>query len=705
MESTRYMIRGFLCLIWSLTALAQPPQQNPIDTAVQAHWKARADARFEEAAAQREQARSLLAQMPVDAPQFGSWVQSVTQLYQGGGMYARAREVAQDALARTSRLGDTNPTRILLLNMMAGFWQEDRNLLKAVPYLEKAVAALEAAPPGGSGAPEAVGYINTGTIRVLVTTGRLSRIGPVYNLSSEYQRLAEVYQQLGRPDAAAAVTAKIGALASNNDNTLASFYERQGKLDEAAAIYQKQVTQAAGNPLQMTGALQSLANLYQREQRYGDAAATLQQAIATLDASGNPGARSQSMGMRQNLANMLRQAGKTEEADQIYQQLLAQNSQDPNYVQVLVNYTNYLTSTKRSGQAEALLGDYVASNPQLEPWQESNLLYARAGAARESGDTKRADEYQQAATEKGRNVQGQTPEQVLVTNILQKASSAANNGNPDEAFSLTLQAMDATPRAADRDQIAWQVPNIASILAAKKAPEKGEQLYQQLFEVVQSWSLDNLQPLLTVAQTYTRFLMGQKDRAAEVPEAIERYRKILMSARGAGTGYLADALRLTIEFERSHGGSAKRALLAAQDLLAMEESLSGSTSEPYLQAIGTLADLYGAGGDFERALPLRQQTVAIGDLVYSANDRRRAQTRINVAFALARQRQFDEAERLASEAVVIAQSMRPSQAEQFTRQLGEIRKMRTAAESKPTGQSKWFVMGASGQAGAKQIDK
>jgi hypothetical protein len=51
--------------------------------------------------------------------------------------------------------------------------------------------------------------------------------------------------------------------------------------------------------------------------------------------------------------------------------------------------------------------------------------------------------------------------------------------------------------------------------------------------------------------------------------------------------------------------------------------------------------------------------------------------------ALSRQRQFDDAERVASEAVAIGQQMRPSQAEQFARELEQIRKLKAAPPAKP----------------------
>jgi tetratricopeptide (TPR) repeat protein len=245
--------------------------------------------------------------------------------------------------------------------------------------------------------------------------------------------------------------------------------------------------------------------------------------------------------------------------------------------------------------------------------------------------------------------------------------------------------MEAAPRATDREQIAWQVPGIASGLANGKSPAKAEQLYQHLFGIVQGWSLENMQPLLTVAQSYARFLAGQQDRQGDVLQAIDRYRKLLLSAHGALTGYLREPLQMTVEFER-HQGSGKAAVLAAQDLLALEESLNGSTSEPYLNALETLANVYEAG-DPEQSLRLSRQTAAIADLVFSANDVRRGTTRIRLALALTRQEQFDEAERVANEAVAIGQQMRPSRAQQFTQQLQLIRKMKPAPAAKPASES------------------
>lgn len=368
--------------------------------------------------------------------------------------------------------------------------------------------------------------------------------------------------------------------------------------------------------------------------------------------------------------------------------MLAENpdGRDSLHLQVLTNYAQYLGGTKRGTQAEDLLKAYLADHPNLPAGEESSVLYALANTARMSGATQRAEEYQRAA-EENRQAMTKVPEgQVSVAKDIQRAQSAASRNNAAEAFSSALQALDTAPRAIDRDQIAWAVPSIAGTLA-EKAPDKAEQLYQRLFGVVESWSVDTMQPLLNVLQSYTRFLMQQR-RWSEVPTALERYRNALTSTRGSGTGWLEEVLQLTVEFERARG-SQERVVTAAQELLALEESLTGRTSEAYLHAAERLAEAYQATGDSGAELPLRLQAVAIADLVATANDGRRAFTRINAAMALARQGQFDEAERLANEAVAIGQRLRPPQPNMFAAQLEEIARMKTAPEFKGPG-NPWF---------------
>jgi tetratricopeptide (TPR) repeat protein len=602
--NVRRTLLGFLC---SLTVLAQVPRE-PFDIALESYRKAHAEGRFGEAVAHREDARALLNRTPVEAPQFASWLQQVAQLYQGTGMNLQFRTVAQEALARAGKLGDSHPTRIALLNMLADSWQQDGSLLKSVAYIEQAVAAQEAAQAMKAPASAAQASSQWFNARLTVTGCCQNRFGAVPNLVYPYQRLADAYQRLGRPEAVAGVVAKMQTLIKNNASELASFYKWQGQFDQAAAIYRKLAEQAS-SPQEAADFLRQASDAYAQEQRYDAAAASLQQAVAALESSGDPPARDQTTWMRQYIANLMRQAGQIELADQIDRQLLAERQ------------------------------DYLAHHAELPVVKFPN------------GKSSLGDE-------------------------MARAQTAASEGKFDDAFTLGLHAIDAASGAADRDQISWQVASIARAMVQRKQPALAEKLYQRLFGAVQSWSSDTPQPLLNAAHEYPAFLMAQPDRYSEVPAAIERYRDLLISADGADSGLVTQALRLTIDFERFHG-SKDKALHAAQDLLALEESLSGRTSEPYLGVIELLAQVYQFNGDAGAALPLQRQAVALADLTSRPNGIQRGQRRINLAFALARQLQFDEAEGLAAEAVAIGQSARPPA--DFANQLQQIRQMRKAA--------------------------
>jgi tetratricopeptide (TPR) repeat protein len=136
------MVRVLLFLVCWLAALAQQmPQQDPLDTAIQAAWQA-------SGAVGREQALALLQRKPVDSPRFAGWAQQVAQTYQNAGLNGQARAILQEALARTSRLGDSQLSHIAMLSLLGESWWQDGNLLKGVGYLEQAATAQAAAPAG-----------------------------------------------------------------------------------------------------------------------------------------------------------------------------------------------------------------------------------------------------------------------------------------------------------------------------------------------------------------------------------------------------------------------------------------------------------------------------------------------------------------------------------------------------------------------------
>jgi tetratricopeptide (TPR) repeat protein len=623
------------------------PQQAPVDALIRSYQSAFSNARYDEAAAARDQARALLSQIPVDDPQFANWAQRVSQLYDGGGFALQARDVLEQALARAGGLGDSSPARVVLLDALSRSWEQDRNLLKAVGYLEQAVAATEAQAPRTAQAPASAAN------RATVVTA---------NYADLYQRLFNLYRQLGRPDDAAAVLTRIAAHVKNSDGLLASLYQQYGQIDEAADIYKRQAAQAT-DPQQAASALQSLANLYQSGQRYGDAVSALQQAIGMTEVSGSPGA---SLIMRQSLANMFQQAGQIQAADEVYQQLMA--GQTSQQLGIVASYASFLGQTNRVDQAERLLNDYQASHSNGEPRGQRPLMLALANVERLAGKPELAEEYQRRAF----------PNQLQsadrgAADTMQRATEAVNARKLDEAFNLTLQALDSARGNSDLNRVYW----MASVLASEQAPAKGDEIYRRVLALAESWSVATVAPLLHAQESYAGALRNQQ-RWGEFEQVVERYRASLTAARGAGTGWLEESLRLRAGF--LYPERRQDALVASRELVALEESLGGATSEPYLRAIETLASAMEATGDRAGALPLRRRIVAIADLVYSgSNETRRTWLRINAAKAYANEQQLDAAETLAREAIAIGQHMQSPQPGAFANESQQILQMKQAA--------------------------
>jgi tetratricopeptide (TPR) repeat protein len=232
----------------------------------------------------------------------------------------------------------------------------------------------------------------------------------------------------------------------------------------------------------------------------------------------------------------------------------------------------------------------------------------------------------------------------------------------------------------DGQQVDWLVPQVAGRLAATHEPAKAEQLFRRLFALEQSRSVENLQPLIAVTQMYARFLMDQPERTGEAAAAIEEYGRVLTDANGPESASMAEPLRLRIEFERARG-EWENAEASARELLELQESFSGNTSDAYLGDLQNMARLYEAAGDTAHAAVLLRKAIGIADLNATPNNAwLRSATRMEAAMALARLGQFDEAETLAEAGVALEGKSRVPRT-QPSQELEQIREMRLAAEA------------------------
>lgn len=628
---------GFLCIGVSW---AQPPAMNPVDAAIQAVYSSQV--RFGPMVGDptlRDAARQALADAPIDSPQYGSWAHAISRFY-GNGLQARA--VLEEALARTESLPKNSVIRITLLTAMSDWWQQDRNLLQALSYAEQVMELGPAlAPPSRNVMP-----------RTLAVSGRLGVGGS--NGSFAYQRVADLYRRLGRPDEIAALTAKLAAQ-GNNAMLLESLYEREGKLDEAEKILQNEVQQAA-NPQESVGRYQALSSFYRQHQRYDDAVTALQQAISAASSIPARGGLGQNFWLRQDLAGLLQQAGKADAADAVYQQLLsdAQSTQGNMYTQTLSIYANYLGSTNRAQQGETLLNNYVSS-AHLEPWEQINVFGTLSNLAARSGDQEAASKYrkQSQAIQHEMNTQVVTPQQgVMISETLQKASTAANAGKIDDAFTLVLEAIGEAPSARDRFALVSQASNVAFMMAVHKGEDRAQQIWDRLFTTVATW--DDPESMERLYQNFAQY-QENRQKWTEAADALEKYREVLIANHGPGTGWLEDYYRRKIQLANRHLDK-QAAAAAAREFLKFEVTLSGDTSEPYLNVMEVAAPALEAAGAQDEALALYRREVKVVDLVAEPNSGQRAMVRSNVALALAHAGEFEEAETLALQAAAISKS-------------------------------------------------
>lgn len=638
---------GIAWLLCSSAALAQSPYRDPVQELIEASYRARAAGRFDEATAKWDEARDALRRIPSESPQFWHDTMAISRLYANTGKSAEERVILEQALGRTVVLGDGLRIRADILNNLAGSWEGDGNLLRALQYRERALAEAE---KNGAGQP----YL--------------------------YQQLANLYLRLGRRNDALALAERLRARRPA-DPSLASLYQQLGKTDEAAAIYRQQAQQA--EPAQRVMPLQALASLYESNQQFGDAAAAVRQAIGAVENSGNPAGPRQTMWMRMRLAGLESAAGHPETAERMYEALLADPASAGDR-SVLLNYTAFLTAHDQGAKAEEWLKDFLALHPDLPAVEQANLYINLADVARRSGAAARAAEYEAASSEKRRAVPSPPQPAGSISELLNRAQSA---GCGPDTLPLGLQAIAAASAAPDRDQLAYRISGMAQVLVGCGKASQADQLYQDLMVAIERWSADSPRVQLDALRQYADYLRTRR-RWADAQSAIERYRQVAVAAHGDASAEARSGLEFAIRLDLDQDLKA-RAVIEVQDLLASEAGLSGATSEPYQEALERAAGFLEQAGDGRGAVALWKQERSVADLLYTPDDGRRGIILGNIARGLARQGDFEEADRIAGEALATKarKQLSPWLAE-------ELRRIKAQAGTRPerTGEAgpHWF---------------
>jgi tetratricopeptide (TPR) repeat protein len=273
---------------------------------------------------------------------------------------------------------------------------------------------------------------------------------------------------------------------------------------------------------------------------------------------------------------------------------------------------NLYLEAERTAEGRAILRRAIAANPRSERLRflladslegEGNLAEAAAVLQNATGKEARirlnginrrlgrpaleldvTGQFPYAAADCTARDEALSPAQTAVI----EARARLREGRTDDAFVLGLQAIASGSISSDT-YIFNSVPALARMLARANTRGMADQLWDRLFAVAGDRSIDTLEPLLSLAREYARYLMQFPDRVPAARIALTRYRDLLVTAHGPESGTLAQVLRMTIEFEQDH--EPETAAMAARQLLELEESLSGPDSLPMRHAAEIVAGL------------------------------------------------------------------------------------------------------------------
>ena len=307
---------------------------------------------------------------------------------------------------------------------------------------------------------------------------------------------------------------------------------------------------------------------------------------------------------------------------------------------------------------------------------KSVLARFEARAAEYSGGLERAGERQKTALQQLTLPRRPDPvETKQIQDTLWRAGMALNTPpqpEPEVAAGLALEAVDRVLRSGIWDEFGSSILSVANRLAGIGSLAQSDRIFDRVLTVAEKWSVDDPYPLLQILE-FRATALGSTDRAQS---AIDDWRAAVISVHGKDSNAAVEVSRSQARLYEGRKDW-RSAIAEVQHVLADQARLTGTICLQYSHALDLAVEIYEAAGRSGEALSFRHDQVGIADRLLDPQDMGRARVRIDTATALARQRKFEEADRLVDEAVSIARSGGNSP-EAFHAQLAEIQRLKAA---------------------------
>ena len=396
-------------------------------------------------------------------------------------------EVRETELRLAVQLEDENSTQIILIllpgakpssvpaNLAQRVWLDLRNGVEDQRAMIRLISAVESASVEGE-----------------VAQGQLA--GDTLKASGDFSGAIKSYER-------AYLSARTALGASNSTTVqtltkLAAAKHEAGLLSEALADIELTVetlrrSESFGESPEAATALNNLASVLRDMGRLDEAEALFGQALEIDNRVLGPDHPSVSNRLN-NLASVLRDRGRLEEAEALFRQALEIDNRvlgpdHPSVSNRLNNLASVLRDTGRFDEAEALFRQALEiDNRVLGPDHPSvsNRLNNLASVLRDTGRFDEAEALFRQAFEIDNRVLG--PDHPSVSNRLNNLASVLRDmGRLDEAEALFRQALEIDNRVLgpDHPSVSNRLNNLASVLRDTGRFDEAEALFRQALEI------------------------------------------------------------------------------------------------------------------------------------------------------------------------------------------------------------------------------
>lgn len=320
-----------------------------------------------------DQAWQSALQMPRH-PFFEMAAQITTNYYVSNGYDLKAEQILRQAL---TAMAETDvETRRNLTSLLAGHFEDTRQLLKALAIREQ----LARLPSLAAADPDPAKHEAAALAGLHERMGEFEKAEAAWKVVTELRVAQAPRKASGFGGVADAAPYSLGYPRGRQDE-LANFYARRGRSAEAELIYKAALTEAAqsNSPDAWIGAADSYISFLSQQRRYDETMELIRQSIAVIEDLPDPHTTSMRLFRHQQMAAILDQASRTEEALDVRKQAVetvqARSPGSPEHVGALESLARALLGQNRLEDAEEAVSRMrAAASEGSQPYFESIAL-------------------------------------------------------------------------------------------------------------------------------------------------------------------------------------------------------------------------------------------------------------------------------------------------------------------------------------------